>query len=54
MHESRIVQILLSAFCAHSEIAERLRTTGRVVAHLAYAADCRAGDVEYSLIEFRN
>lgn len=28
--------------------------TARDVAHLAYAADCRAGSLEYSLIEFRN
>jgi uncharacterized protein (DUF362 family) len=28
--------------------------TARDVAHLAYAADCGAGDFEYSLIEFRN
>jgi uncharacterized protein (DUF362 family) len=28
--------------------------TARDVAHLAYAADYRAGDLEYSLIEFRN
>jgi uncharacterized protein (DUF362 family) len=30
------------------------KKTAREVEHLAYAADCRAGDIDYSLIEFRN